>query len=152
MSSRLFQKIREDRGLAYSVYSYPVSYSAIGCFGMYAGTGEKQACEVCGLMLEELELILKNGLTQEEFERSRQQLRGNYLLGQESTSGRMNALGKSLLLLGRIYTEEERLEQIEAITMQDVEEILPVVFARENACIAIVGRVEKQKEKIRKLL
>lgn len=152
MSSRLFQKIREDRGLAYSVYSYPVSYTNAGCFGLYAGTGEKQAHTVCGLMLDEMEQILKDGLTQEEFERSKRQLKGNYLLGQESTSGRMNALGKSLLLLGRIYSEQERLEQIAAITMDDVAGILPVVFARENTCISIVGKVEKQKAKIQKLL
>ena len=101
MSSRLFQKIREQRGLAYSVYSYPASYRANGSFSLYAGTGEKQAADVVELMLEELHLLKTHGLTKDEFTRSKQQLKGSFLLGQESTSARMNGLGKAELLLGR---------------------------------------------------
>ncbi|MEL7607921.1 MAG: pitrilysin family protein [Bacillota bacterium] len=149
MSSRLFQKIREEKGLAYSVYSYPVSYVGVGCFAMYAGTGEKQAVQVVDLMLEELRRMRKEGLTREEFIRSKEQLKGNFLLGQEGTSGRMNAIGKSELLLGKVYTEEERLAQIEGITMDHVMGILPEVLDGTKICAAAVGRVKEHAEQIR---
>ena len=152
MSSRLFQTIREERGLAYSVYSYPMSYVTTGCFALYAGTGERQAKQVIELMLEELDKVRGNGLTQEEFLRSKQQLKGNFLLGQESTSGRMNALGKSELLLGRVYSEEERVEQIEGIQMEDVLAILPHVFKKDNLCLAVVGRTAQKAEELRSLI
>lgn len=149
MSSRLFQKIREEKGLAYSVYSYPVSYVGMGCFAMYAGTGEKQAEQVVDLMLDELQRMRKEGLTREEFIRSKEQLKGNFLLGQEGTSGRMTAIGKSELLLGKVYSEQERLAQIEGITMDQVMEILPFVLDDKKICAAAVGRVQAHAEKIR---
>lgn len=149
MSSRLFQKIREEKGLAYSVYSYPVSYVGVGCFAMYAGTGEKQAVQVVDLMMDELKRMRKDGLTHEEFNRSKEQLKGNYLLGQEGTSGRMNAIGKSELLLNKVYTEQERLAQIEGITMDKIMEILPKVLDANNICAAAVGRVQAHADTIR---
>lgn len=112
MSSRLFQKIREEHGMAYSVYSYPTSYSDTGYFTLYAGTGEKQAAKVVELMLREIDSVKKDGITKEEFARSKQQLKGNYLLGLESTASRSSSLGRGELR-GRIYTDEELIRRIE---------------------------------------
>jgi len=152
MSSKLFQKIREQHGLAYSVYSYPSSYRANGSFSLYAGTGENQAADVVELMLEELYQLKQHGLTIDEFNRSKQQLKGSFLLGQESTSARMNGLGKAELLLGKHYTDAERLEKIEKVTMEDVQAAIAHVIDGENLCAAFVGRVSKQDNKLRKLI
>jgi len=145
MSSRLFQSIREKLGLAYSVYSYPTSYTGTGTLTLYAGTGEKQAKEVLSRMVEEMERVRKEGVTKEELTRCRDQLKGSYLLGMESSSARMNALGKTLLLQKREYSEQETLRRIECVTMDDIERIMPVCLDLNNASTALVGRVKKQK-------
>ena len=152
MRSRLFQSIREARGLAYSVYSYPSSYTETGYFALYAGTGEGTAEQVTALILEELEKLRKNGLTKEEFIRSKEQLKGSYMLGQESTSARSNAIGKMELLRGRVYSEEEIMQRIERITMDDVQAILPKVLDANAMCASAVGRVENIAEKLQKML
>ena len=145
MSSRLFQSIREKLGLAYSVYSYPTSYTGTGTLTLYAGTGEKQAKEVLSRMVEEMERVRKEGVTKEELLRCRDQLKGSYLLGMESSGARMNALGKTLLLQKREYSEQETLRRIECVTMEDIERILPVCLELSQASTALVGRVKKQK-------
>ncbi len=152
MSSRLFQKIREQRGMAYSIYSYPTCYRSTGSFSFYAGTGEQQATEVVRLMREEMEDVLKNGITEVEFQRSKDQLKGSYLLAQEGTSSRMNALGKTALLLNRLYSEEETIRRIESVTKADVERILPMVLDIDNMSTVCVGRMKKRDTAIRELL
>ena len=144
MSSRLFQTIREKLGLAYSVYSYPTSYTGTGTLTLYAGTGEKQAKEVLSRMIEEIARVKKDGITNEELTRCRDQLKGSYLLGMESSGARMNALGKTLLLQKREYSEAETLRRIECVTMEDIERILPVCLDMNQASTALVGRVKKQ--------
>jgi len=145
MSSRLFQTIREKLGLAYSVYSYPMSYTGTGTLTLYAGTGERQAGEVLGRMVDEIGRMRKEGVTKEELARCRDQLRGSYLLGMESTGARMNALGKTLLLQKREYSERETLRRIECVTMEDIERILPVCLDLGSASAALVGRVERRR-------
>ncbi|MDL2234907.1 insulinase family protein [Christensenellaceae bacterium OttesenSCG-928-L17] len=152
MSSRLFQRIREERGLAYSVYSYPSCYATTGSFAVYAGTGEQQAVEVTRLIMEELREISRNGITNEEFVRCRDQLKGSYLLGQEGTSSRMSALGKSELLLRRQYNEEENIRRIEAITMDDIMRIIPTVLDVKNMSTVCVGRISRQEAQLREML
>ena len=144
MSSRLFQRIREERGLAYSVYSYPLFYAKTGAFALYAGTGEEQAAEVVRLMRQELADIRENGVTEAEFLRCREQLKGSYILGMESSSAHMNTLGKVALLQNREYDEAETLRRIECVTMEDIRRIVPVVLDETNLCAALVGRVEGQ--------
>ncbi len=145
MSSRLFQTIREKLGLAYTVYSYPTSYTTTGTFSLYAGTGEEQAVEVVSRIREEIERVLKSGVTREELERCRDQLKGSYLLGMESSGAVMNALGKVLLLQGREYDESDIIRRIECVTMEDIERILTACLSFENACVALVGRVDKRR-------
>ena len=151
MSSRLFQSIREEKGLAYSVYSYPACYGDTGYFALYAGTGEKQALQVVEMMLDEVDKLKKDGLTSEEFQRSKDQLKGGYLLGQESTASRSSAIGKAQLLIGRIQTEQEVLKKIESVTMEDVEAIMPRVLDLNRMAGSFVGRVGKREKEIKKV-
>lgn len=140
MSSRLFQSVREQRGLAYSIYSYPSAYTRTGTFALYAGTGVKQAAEVTKLMLEEISRIREHGVTPEELTRCREQLKGSYLLGMESSGAHMNAIGKVLLLQKREYNEAETLKRIECVTMEDIERILPICLCADDMVAAFVGR------------
>ncbi len=148
MSSRLFQKVREEKGLAYTIYSYPTAYADTGYFALYAGTGVEASPEVARLILEELALLRKEGFTPEEFTRAKDQLRGNYLLGQENTGARSSAIGKAELLLGEVMSEEELLSRLERIRMEDVLSIIPYVLDEEKLCASIVGKLGKESKEI----
>ncbi len=152
MSSRLFQTIREEKGLAYSVYSYPSSYTSTGYFALYAGTGEKQAYEVASLMLDETDKLLKNGVSEKELIRAKEQFKGSYVLGQESTSSRANSIGKSELLRGRTYSESEVMEKVDSIGMSDMERIIPYIFDNSRLNGAVVSNDECGAERIRQLI
>ena len=93
MSSRLYQKIREEKGLVYSIYSYPTTYTDTGLFTIYAGMKPENLGEVMKLIEEEIAVIGEKGITRAELERAREQMKGNYILGLESTSSRMNSIG-----------------------------------------------------------
>ena len=146
MSSRLFQSIREQRGLAYSIYSYPIYYAATGTFALYAGTGENQAVEVVRLMREELEKLRSAGVTREEFERCKAQLKGSYVLGLEGSGSRMNTIGKVALLQNREYREEDTINSIECVTMEDIRRVIPIVLDESQLCASFVGRVAHQED------
>lgn len=152
MSSRLFQSIREKNGMAYSVYSAPSFYANTGYFTLYAGTAEKQAEMVTELMIKEYEKIKREGITAEELERSKNQIKTGYLLGRESTSAHSSAIGRTELFGRRLLSDEEILEKINAVTMDDVMSILPVVCDFDNMTAVFVGRMEKYEEAIRKLI
>ncbi len=143
MSSRLFQKLREQRGLCYSVYSYPMTYRGIGALCLYVGSTAKQAKEALRLMLAELDDLLENGVTAEEFARCKQQLKGSYALGMESASTHMNAIGKSALLMGEEYDMEKTLHRIENVTIEDVNAMIPKAFTAGHMTLASVGRLGK---------
>ncbi len=149
MSSRLFQEIREKRGLAYSVYAYHMSYADSGLFTVYAGTAPKQTKEVVDLTMEQLEQLYKNGLSIEEVQRGKEQLKGSLILSLESTSSRMNRLGKNELMLGRHFSLDELLARIDAVTMEDIMQVtsnmLSVPFA-----VAMVGTNDKDAAAIRR--
>lgn len=142
MSSRLFQEIREKRGLAYSVYSYHTSYADTGLFTIYAGTAPKQTKEVLDLTMEQLNELSVKGLAEDELHRGKEQLKGSLILSLESTSSRMNRLGKNELMLGYHYTLDELLKRIDSVTMANLREVtermLSVPFA-----VAMVGSNDK---------
>ncbi|SEN34225.1 pitrilysin family protein [Paenibacillus sp. OV219] len=142
MSSRLFQEIREKRGLAYSVYSYHTSYADSGLFTVYAGTAPKQTKEVLDLTLEQMHDLAVKGLSDAELHRGKEQLKGSLILSLESTSSRMNRLGKNELMLGRHYTLDEMLERIDSVQMSDIHAVtkrmLSVPFS-----VAMVGSNDK---------
>ncbi len=139
MSSRLFQRIREDLGLAYSVYSYPSTNEGCGTFGIYVGVsprnGEKALAEIHG----EIDRFLKDGMTEKEFRDSKQQLRSGYLMGLESPGARMQNLGRSTLLRGKPVSHEETLTAIEAVTYEKVMDVARRVLSA-NPCIAVVSK------------
>ncbi|RRJ65407.1 insulinase family protein [Paenibacillus oralis] len=138
MSSRLFQEIREKRGLAYSVYSYHSSHADSGLFTVYAGTAPRQTKEVLELTKELLHDVSVNGITESELSKGKEQLKGSLILSLESTGSRMNRLGKNELMLGRHYTLDEMIARIEAVTMDDVNNVLGRMFSRPFA-LAMVG-------------
>ncbi len=142
MSSRLFQKIREKRGLVYSIYSYPTAYNDAGLFTIYAGMKPEQLNEVIGLIRDETELLVKKGISQSELEKTIEQMKGNYILGLESTSSRMNSIGKSELLLGYIDTPDEILNKIKGITMDGVNKIISSIFKVDKKSVSIVGNLK----------
>jgi len=139
MSSRLFQRIREELGMAYSVYTYPSSYRGVGTFNIYAGTNPENGETVIREIKEQLRLFLEKGMTEKEFKSAKAQLRGGFLLGLESSSGRMQALGRGMLLFGHVKTPEETIEKIDAVTMESVMELAKrLLNAKPSA--AIVGK------------
>ena len=143
MSSRLFQRIREDLGLAYSVYSYPNTYKGVGTFGLYAGVSPKNAELVLQEIRAELKKFVDEGITEKEFRDSITQLRAGYLMGLESPGARMQGLGRSTLLRGKPLSHEATLKAIEAVTMDKVMEVAREVLTQEP-CIAIVGKGAEQ--------
>ncbi len=130
MSSRLFQRIREENGMAYSVYSYPSSYASCGLFAIYAGTAPRNAQTVVGMIGEEIVKFLKEGIGEQEFKDAKEQLKGGFTLGQESTSARMTAIGRAQLMLGRMQTEDDVLGKINAVTREDVTRLANQIFSQ----------------------
>jgi predicted Zn-dependent peptidase len=128
MSSRLFQEVREKRGLVYSIHTFSSSYSDSGLFGVYAGTGEKEAAEMMPVICDE---VLKVADTLEEVEvtRSAAQLKAGTLMSREGTSSRCEQLATQLLLYGRPIPPEEVVARIEAVGMGDVARVARRIFA-----------------------
>ncbi|MGN0754097.1 MAG: M16 family metallopeptidase [Aristaeellaceae bacterium] len=139
MSSRLFQRIREELGLAYSVYSYPNTYMGVGTFDLYAGVSPKNAGVVLDEIRAELKKFVDEGITEKEFRDSVTQLRSGYLMGLESPGSRMQSLGRSTLLRGKPISHEETLAAIEAVTMDKVMAVAREILT-QPPCIAIVGK------------
>ena len=138
MSSRLFQRIREELGMAYSVYSYAGGGEGFGSFSLYAGVAPKNGRRVLDEMLQQVRLIRDEGVTEEEFSQARHQLRISFLMGLESSSARMMSLGRSQLLLGWCRTPDEVLRRVDAVTMADVAAISREVLGA-RPCLAAVG-------------
>ena len=152
MSSRLFQRIREESGLAYSVYAYPTAYKRSGYMTLYAGTSPENAATVTGMMLDELENVRRNGLSAGEIERAKDQLEASFLMAQESTAARSSAIGRAELMHGRHLTEDEIIGNIRAVTGESIEAILSTVCCIEDHSAAVVGKCGPARESITKLL
>ena len=145
MSSRLFQRIREEMGAAYSVYSYPSTYTNCGTLTLYAGTSPELAQEVADELHRQIKALMEGGVTDEEFTMARDQLKVSYVLGLESSSSRMSSIGRSKLLRGVAVDPQEVVSRIESVTKEDVERVIRRVFSAPCAG-AVVGRnVEKLK-------
>jgi predicted Zn-dependent peptidase len=138
MSSRLFQEIREKRGLAYSVFSFSSQHAEAGLWGIYAGCLPAKADEVLDICRDEVAKVIADGLTDEELDRGKGQLRGSIVLGLEDPSSRMSRLGKSELVHPRLEPVEEILAAIEAVTAADVQAIAASVLGQPKA-LAVVG-------------
>src|SRR6516225_1631380 len=138
MSSRLFQEVREKRGLAYSVYSFASQHSDTGMWATYIGCLPAKADEVLAICQEEIAKVISGGLTDAELDRGKGQLRGSLVLGLEDPSSRMSRLGKSELVYPRLEPVDEILAAIEAVTHDDVRRIATEVLDQPKV-LAVVG-------------
>ena len=137
MSSRLFQEIREKRGLAYTAYSYHAQYTEAGLFTAYAATTPSRAKEVVALLRREVEDIRDGGLGAEEFERAKGHVRGSTVLSLEDPGGRMSRLGKSEIAHGEILTVSESLRRIQAVTLDDARRVAERVLSQPMTLAAL---------------
>ena len=143
MSSRLFQEIREKRGLVYSVYSFSPSYSDAGLFGMYAGCTPKKTAQVTELMIAEFHRMA-DGVTDEEIARARGQLSGAAALALEDSDTRMSRLGRSEITLGEFSDLDESLRRLSLVTADDIRELAAELASRPMS-ISAVGTVDETK-------
>ena len=128
MSSRLFQEVREKRGLAYSVYSYHQQFADTGVFGVYAGCPPTRFEDVVALCREQLADVRAHGITDAEIARGKGQVRGGLVLGLEDTGSRMSRVGRAELVHGRILSVDEILQRIDAVTARDIQEVAAQVL------------------------
>lgn len=138
MSSRLFQEIREQRGLAYSVYSFVSHYAEIGNFGVYAGCAPGRAEEVLSLARASMEAVVRKGITDDELRRGKGMLKGSLVLALEDTGSRMSRLGKGELLHGELLTIDELLRKVESVTLEQVNDVAQEVMQAPMS-LAVVG-------------
>lgn len=154
MSSRLFQRIREERGLVYAIDSHLSTYDNTGNFTIYAGLNSEFLTEVMELVKIEMDYIKKNLITKDELRKSKDQLKGSYILGMEGTFNRMFEIGKSMSLLGRIESPKEVLDKIDEVTMEDIDRVVNQVFDPSKLNIAYVGELEddeKTKDELKEI-
>jgi len=138
MSSRLFQEVREKRGLAYSVYSFSAQHADTGMWGIYVGCLPSKADEVLAICNEELARVVDGGLTDAELARGKGQVRGSIVLGLEDPSSRMSRLGKSELVYPRLEPVDDVLSAIDAVTHDDIRAVAAEIFTKPKA-LAVVG-------------
>ena len=127
MSSRLFQEVREKRGLVYSIYSFSSVYSDSGLFGIYAGTGEKEVAELVPVICDEIRK-LPSTITEQELKRAKAQIKSSTVMALESTAARAEQLGNQILLAGRPVPVEEQISRIDALTVDDMAALAGKVF------------------------
>jgi predicted Zn-dependent peptidase len=138
MSSRLFQEVREKRGLAYSVYSYHSMFAETGLFAVYAGTTPSKAAEVLSIIRGELVSVAGTGLSEPELERAKGHMKGSLVLSLEDTSGRMSRIGKSEISHGEILSVDEVLGRIDAVSAEQAQRAARAVLRRPLA-LAVIG-------------
>jgi len=139
MSSRLFQHIREDRGLAYSVFSTITSYSDAGMVTIYAGCANDKVAQVVDLALAELREIRETPVPGDELKRAKDHLKGNLVLNLESSASRMSHLARQYILFGRQYTLDEMTKAVDAVTADDVRRVATELFTDAALAATVVG-------------
>ncbi|ABY94855.1 MULTISPECIES: M16 family metallopeptidase [Thermoanaerobacter] len=144
MSSRLFQKIREDKGLVYSIYSYPSTYHHAGVFSIFASMNANNFRKVYDLILQEMEEVHSKGLAKEEIDKFKEQLRINVLMDLDSISSRMSTIGKSMLLFNKVHTVEEILQTIDNLTYEEINDLAKKIINPDDMSIAVVGKLNKR--------
>ncbi|NOY38748.1 MAG: insulinase family protein [Nitrospirae bacterium] len=141
VSSRLFQEIREQRGLAYSVYSFTSSYHDSGLFGVYVGTGRKKYQQVIDIIRNEL-VTFKDTVSEDELMRAKKQLKGNLVLALESTSGRMNNLARQEIYYGKYISPSEIMKAIDGVRFSEVRELSDRLFSDRKFALTVLGPVK----------
>jgi predicted Zn-dependent peptidase len=146
MSSRLWQEVREKRGLCYSVYSYGAGHEDTGLFAIYTALGREAEEQALGAIRAVVEELVQNGVTEEELSRAREQSKASVLMGLESTQSRMSHLGRSALLAGRVLSPDEIIAAYDAVTREDLLTLARTVFDPAQAALSAVGRVREQED------
>ena len=141
MSSRLFQTIREDRGLAYSIYSETNPFRDTGCLSIYAGTSAEKTPEVLRLTIEELRRMKEESAPEAELRRAKDQLKSNIVLGLESSASRMSNLARQEMYFGRFFSVDDIVSEVEAITPADVQALAQQLFKPELIALTILGNL-----------
>ena len=139
MSSRLFQRIREEMGLVYSIYSYSGLFLGMGMVGIYCGTQPKQAQDVIRLIEDELVKVRDNGFTSEELERAGKHIRGSLTISMEYSGSRMNRIARIELADGEHLTVDEIIERVKAVTLDDLHRVFEETWGAARASLAVVG-------------
>lgn len=150
MSSRLFQNIREKSGLVYTIYSFNSSYRSAGLFGIYSALKEESIDEVVSRVKIELDSLKKGNITKSEFERSKSQIQGNYILSLENTSNRMTVLGRRELFYNETINPEDIVDTIKNVEYNDIVEVSKELFGCDKYNIALTGNIEKNKDIIKR--
>ena len=138
MSSRLFQEIREKRGLAYSVYAYAQQFAGSGQIGFYAGCNPTKAIEVIEIIREVLTDVAEHGMTHEEIDRAKGAVRGSLVLSQEDSGSRMSRIGKNEIVYGHVMSFDDILKEISSVTHEDVRKVASE-FLTKTPTLALVG-------------
>lgn len=141
-TSRLFERIRENEGLAYSIYTFHSCYLTAGMLGGYAATAPENLTRVLDLCAEELRKLRQEPVPQEELLSNREQIKGNLVMALESCSNRMSRTAKSLLYHGRVISLDEVIARVEAVTAEDMRQLADEIFQPEKCAIAIVGPLD----------
>lgn len=139
MSSRLFQEVREEKGLAYTIYSYPSCYMDVGAITIYGSTNNQQLSLLHETILGAIEKIKTEGVTPKELENGKEQLKASFLLNMESMTNRMTRNGKNELIFGRHLPVDEILQKIDGISLDSVQKLIGKIFSVEPA-VAIIGQ------------
>ena len=145
MSSRLFQEIREKRGLVYSVYSFTVSHTHDGMFGIYAGTGAKDLKRLLPVVAEEIKKVCDSPVSEKELQRAKTQLKASMLMSLESSSATAEVLSRQMLIYNRIIPIEEMVERIEKVTLDDIRQTAQTIFS-SRPTYTLLGAVEQRLE------
>ncbi len=152
MSSRLFQEIREQRGLVYSIYSHLAGFRDAGLFTIYAATGQKTADQVLKLTLRELKRLRADGIGRKELERTLNQVKGNIMLGLESTGSRMSRLARDEIYFGRYFSLKEVLGEIEKITRRQIHHLAEELLDPRELSLTLLGPLSSPPKAIEPLL
>lgn len=142
MSSRLFQKIREEKGLTYSIYSYTTAFADTGLFSIYASMNPSQAAAVYEGIAQEIAAIQKEGISEKLLRVTKEQMISNFIMGAESTSNRMTSAGAALLLRGKVQEIEDVLTKIEAVSQEDVQQVMNILFQNPQVSYSAIGNLK----------
>lgn len=144
MSSRLWQEVREKRGLCYSIYSYGAGHEETGLFGIYTALGRETERQALDAIVSVVRELVQDGVTEEELSRAREQSKASVLMGLESTQSRMSHMGRSTLLTDRVLSPDEIIAAYDAVTREDILTLARTVFDFGQAALSAVGRIESE--------
>ena len=144
MSSRLWQEVREKRGLCYSIYSYGAGHEDTGLFGIYTALGRETEAQALEAIRSVVTGLVQDGVTEDELSRAREQSKASVLMGLESTQSHMSHMGRSALLTGTILTPDEIISAYDSVSREDVLTLARTIFDSRKMALSAVGRVEKE--------